>query len=188
MPSLNIRYRPDDREISAGQRVLRTDSDRYDQYFKHPDHEDKVIIEDGDVDDTLKLMERVIHTFAYDTAAIAKHLTKADTAATLHAIWEFLYCNIQYRLDKQGVEQLRRPARSWAERFSGIDCDCFSIFCSSILVNLQIPHYLRVTRYSQPNWQHVYVVVPKDGKNLSGGLFHRSRVMLLSYKAKCPVH
>ncbi|MBS1629372.1 MAG: hypothetical protein JST27_04875 [Bacteroidetes bacterium] len=167
---MRIQYRPDDREISAGQRVLHTDGAKYNQYFKPPRKEDKIVFEDGEVDDTLKLMERVIHTYLDDTAQIAQLLQRAvGSEATIRAIWDFLYYNIQYKLDKQGLEQLRRPARSWAERFTGIDCDCFSIFASSILVNLQIPHYLRVTRYSQPTWQHVYVVVPKDGKSLSNG-------------------
>jgi len=114
-------------------------------------------------------MERVIHTYLDDTIQIAQLLRKAQSIETIQSIWDFLYHNIQYKLDKNGLEQLRRPARSWAERYTGIDCDCFSIFASSILVNLGIPHYLRVTRYSQPTWQHVYVVVPKDGKSLANG-------------------
>lgn len=169
MRTNNIPYRPDDREISAGQRVLRTDGAKYNSYFSKPLHTDKIVFEDGEVDDTLKLMERVIHTYSVDTAQIAQLLEKPHPTDTIKAIWEFLYHNIQYKLDKQGLEQLRRPARSWAERHTGIDCDCFSIFTSSILINLGIPHYLRVTRYSQPTWQHVYVVVPKDGKSLENG-------------------
>lgn len=171
MPVQSIPYRPDDREISAGQRVLRSDGDQYNRYFGNPKREDKIVFEDGEVDDTLKLMERVIHTYLDDTALIAEHLRRPSVDATITAIWDFLYNNIQYKLDEQGLEQLRRPARSWAERHTGIDCDCFSIFTSSILVNLGIQHSLRVTRYSQPTWQHVYVVLPKDGKSLASGYY-----------------
>jgi hypothetical protein len=169
MPTLHIPYRPDDREISAGQRTLRTDGAKYNQYFPQPKSEDKIVFEDGEVDDTLQLMERVIHTYKDDTQQIAQLLRKEGLADTIQSIWDFLFHNIQYKLDKRGLEQLRRPARAWAERHTGIDCDCFSIFASSILTNLGIPHSLRVTRYSQPTWQHVYVVVPKDGKSLIEG-------------------
>jgi hypothetical protein len=169
MPVPSISYRPDDREINAGQRALRTDGDKYNRYFGKPQHTDKIVFEDGEVDDTLKLMERVIHTYLSDSAEIAQLLHGQGMEATIQSIWDFLYHNIQYKLDQQGLEQLRRPARSWAERHTGIDCDCFSIFASSILVNLGIPHYLRVTRYSQPTWQHVYVVVPKDSKSFANG-------------------
>lgn len=179
MPTHHIPYRPDDREISAGQRALRTDGAQYDRYFGQPQHEDKIVFEDGEVNDTLGLevndtlglMERAIHTYLGDTAQIAQLLRKEGLADTIQSIWDFLYHNVQYKLDQQGLEQLRRPARSWADRHTGIDCDCFSIFCSSILVNLGIPHSLRVTRYSQPTWQHVYVVVPKDGKALAAGYY-----------------
>jgi len=169
MPNHSIPYRPDDREISAGQRTLRPGGEQYNHLFPAPRKEDKIVFEDGEVDDTLKLMERVVHTYSADTTQVAHLIEKPHPTDTIKSIWEFLYHNIQYKLDKQGLEQLRRPARSWAERHTGIDCDCFSIFCSSILVNLGIPHYLRVTRYSQSTWQHVYVVVPKDGKNLDNG-------------------
>ncbi len=74
----------------------------------------------------------------------------------------FLYDHIQYKLDKKGLEQLRRPNRSWAERQTGIDCDCFSIFVSSILTNLKIPHSFRITKYNRDEYQHVYVIVPAE--------------------------
>ena len=37
-----------------------------------------------------------------------------------------------------------------------------SIFASSILTNLQIPHSFRITRYNADTWQHVYVIVPLE--------------------------
>jgi hypothetical protein len=37
-----------------------------------------------------------------------------------------------------------------------------SIFISSILTNLKIPHSFRITRYSADHWQHVYVIVPDN--------------------------
>lgn len=37
-----------------------------------------------------------------------------------------------------GGEHLRRPARSWQERSAGVDCDCMSIFASSVLTNLKL--------------------------------------------------
>ena len=37
-----------------------------------------------------------------------------------------------------------------------------SVFASSILRNLGITHYFRITKYSQPEFQHVYVIVPNN--------------------------
>ena len=148
-----------DFEITSGQRPIR-DGKQYDRYFPKPEERDRVIIKDGEVDDTVELMEKVVHKYLTDTTRIAPTLKRNTIEATCKAIYDFVYNHVQYKLDKRGLEQLRRPARSWAERRTGVDCDCMSIFVSSILTNLQIPHSFRITKYSADSWQHVYVIVP----------------------------
>lgn len=157
------KYRPD-YDIRSGQRIIRNDGAQYDHYFPKAEGKDTIIIKDGEVQDTIRLIERVVWTYIKDTAQIASLFKRATTEETLNAIWTFLYYNIQYKLDEQGLEQLRRPARAWKDRISGIDCDCFSIFCSSILCNLGIAHKFRITKYSQAHWQHIYVIVPKTNQ------------------------
>ncbi|MBS1773908.1 MAG: hypothetical protein JST82_13705 [Bacteroidetes bacterium] len=164
MKIFNRDYHPD-LEISSGQRILRIDGAKYNQFFPKAEAKDTVVIDNGEVADTLKVIEEVVWKYISDTKEIAATLLKERLEDTLKSIWEFLYYNIQYKLDRQGMEELRRPARAWHDRLSGIDCDCFSIFCSSILCNLGIPHRFRITRYSQPHWQHIYVIVPlADGE------------------------
>lgn len=152
-------YHPE--TIVSGKRTIH-DGSRFNPYFPPPDERDRVIIQDGEVTDTVELMEKVVWKYLDDTKRIAPLLQRSSTIDTCKAIWEFIYKFIQYRLDKRGLEQLRRPARSWAERNEGVDCDCMSIFASSILTNLQIPHSFRITRYSADTWQHVYVIVPLE--------------------------
>jgi hypothetical protein len=132
----------------------------YDKLFSKPDKRDRIIIEDGEVEQTVDLMTKVVWKYLDDTKRIAKHLRANNLHETANNIWDFLYHHIQYRLDEKGLEQLRRPARSWYERQTGIDCDCFSIFASSILTNLKIPHKFRITKYDRGVFQHVYVVIP----------------------------
>ena len=150
--------------VTSGYRVIK-DGSRYNPYFPPPDERDRVIINDGEVTDTVELMEKVVWKYLDDTKRIAPLLRRPSTHETCKAIWEFIYGYVQYKLDKRGLEQLRRPARSWAERATGVDCDCMSIFASSILANLKIPHKFRITKYSQDSWQHVYVIVPTTGAN-----------------------
>lgn len=146
-------------DISSGYRFIKNGS-AFEHYFPKPDRKDDIKIFDGDVDDTVGLMRRVVWTYINDTAKIAPVLKRNSVKDTCQSVWEFTYKHLQYKFDRQGLEQLRRPARSWAERKTGVDCDCMSIFISSILTNLQIPHSFRITKYSKPSWQHVYVVVP----------------------------
>ena len=107
-------------------------------------------------------MKKVVWKYLSDTKKIAAYLKSKTVGDTCQNIWNFLYNHIKYKLDKRGLEQLRRPCRSWTERSTGIDCDCFSIFVSSILTNLQIPHKFRITKYDSDVYQHVYVIVPKE--------------------------
>lgn len=125
---------------------------------------DPVLLNRGDVFDTILEMARIVKNTLPDTKGISPRLKGSTLEQTCHNIFDFVYSHIQYTLDKPGVEQLRRPLRSWADRAAGVDCDCYSIFISSILSNLGIEHYFRMTKY-QGDWQHIYVVVPqKPGK------------------------
>ena len=149
----------DDAEISTGQRPIR-DGDMFKNYFPPSDFRDTVVIRNGSVKNTVDLMKKVVWKYKNDTAKLAGILKRPTKLETCRAIWQFVYDFIQYKLDTPGLEELRRPARSWDERKTGVDCDCMSIFCSTILTNLQIRHSFRITKYSKPSWQHVYVVIP----------------------------
>mgnify|MGYP001473515455 CR=1 FL=1 len=143
--------------VTSGYRPIK-DGTAYDALIPEPDTQDRIIIEDGEVTDTVKLMGQVVARYLSDTAELAPKLKGRNVKETCFKVWSFLYHHIQYRLDEPGLEQLRRPARSWAERKDGIDCDCFSIFCSSVLTHLGIPHRFRIAKYDGGPWQHVYVV------------------------------
>lgn len=159
--------RVDIQDISAGYRSI-VNGRQYNRFFAIPDSEDRIILDDGDVNDTVELMKKVVWRYIDDTKLIARELQATSQRASCENIWNFLFNHIQYRLDKKGVEQLRRPVRSWAEREQGIDCDCFSIFVSSILTNLQIPHKFRITKYGDSDvFQHVYVIVPQANKDIT---------------------
>ncbi len=149
--------------VTSGYRPIK-EGRQYDQFFGIPEDRDRVIIQDGEVEDTVELMKKVVWKYINDTKKIAEYLRAQSLKDTCRNVWEFLYNHIQYKLDEKGLEQLRRPLRSWQERNTGIDCDCFSVFVSSILTNLKIPHSFRITKYEQDNFQHVYVIVPKADK------------------------
>jgi hypothetical protein len=158
--------RIDKQNISAGYRIIK-DGSRFDRYFEKPEVVDRIIIDDGEVDQTVDLMKKVVWKYIDDTKRIAQQLKGSLLNQTCENVWTFLHDHIQYRLDKKGVEQLRRPCRSWAERIEGIDCDCFSIFVSSILTNLDIAHKFRITKYNTDQYQHVYVIVPTGKQHIT---------------------
>ena len=115
---------------------------------------------DGSVYDTLDYMQDIVKRTLYQTRKIAQLLKGKTLEQTCRNVFDFCYTHIQYKQDDAGFEQLRQPARTWRDRKSGVDCDCFSIFISSILTNLRIPHRLRIIELANKGYfQHVYVVV-----------------------------
>lgn len=149
--------------MEAKKRPLKSGKE-YDQLFPSPSDQDITIKKSGDVEDTMKLIQRTVPKTLWQTEKIAKRLKGKTLEETCSNIWHFVYGHIQYKRDKDGVEQVRSPRRTWWERSSGVDCDCYTEFVSSILMNLSIPHKARITKYPKkppevPRWQHVYPIV-----------------------------
>lgn len=118
----------------------------------------------SDTYDTLNHMAKIVTSTLIDTRKVAAKLKGASQEQTLRNIWNHVYNHFQYEKDATGIEQIRRPARSWRDRKAGIDCDCMSVVISSLLHHLGISHTFRKAEYNEETgWQHVYVTVPKSG-------------------------
>jgi hypothetical protein len=141
----------------------------FDHLFPSPSEQDKTIKASAGVEDTMALIQKTVPLTLWHTEKIAKVLKGKTLEETCRNIWHFVYNHIQYKRDEDGVEQVRSPRRTWWERKTGVDCDCYTEFISSILLNLNIPHLARITKYPKkfpqvPRWQHVYPIVPKQGR------------------------
>jgi len=120
------------------------------------------------LENVYEVIPAIVRDYKHEASAIADKLYSRNTGEFAKNIWEFLFNHIQYDYDEFGREQFRTPARSWADRYSGIDCDCFTIFASLILSNKGVPHCIRITKYdNNPKWQHIYVIVPDPNKEFS---------------------
>jgi hypothetical protein len=136
---------------------------QFDKIIPRSIEQDSVIRSEGKarLHHTINLIKQLVPETKSDTKLLASHLKGSDLKSTCKNIWEFVYNHIQYAKDKTGVEQVRRPSRAWADRKKGVDCDCYSVFISSILTNLDIPHKLRITKYGgKQHFQHIYPIVP----------------------------
>ena len=138
----------------------------YDKLFPTSIKQDTVVKGEGKakLHHTINLIKSLVSETKNDTRIIAPILKGKDLEETCRKIWNFVYQHIRYRKDEAGIEQVRRPSRTWADRYEGVDCDCYTVFISSILSNLKIPHKVRITKYGgKSHFQHIYPVVPKDG-------------------------
>ncbi len=126
----------------------------------------KVLKENADLEDTLENIKRIAVRDAYQVKALASQLEADSVEQTSENIWNYLRTNTRYKLDENGLEELRTPSRSLVdgekglddERF-GIDCDDYTILISALLINLKIPHEYRVAAYkTKGKFQHIYPV------------------------------
>ncbi|GGA90003.1 transglutaminase-like domain-containing protein [Puia dinghuensis] len=132
----------------------------YDRFFPRAEGGVYTVRENASLEDTVAFIPKVVYRHLDQTRAIAEQLKGRSRYDTCSNIWDFVYHHIQYEKDKKGFEQIRSPARAWHDRRRGVDCDCYSVFISTILLNLGIPHLLRITKYRQDFFQHIYPVVP----------------------------
>ena len=148
---------------AQAQRILRPGTEYNSLFAGVPSANDSRLVKSSaGIPETMELVQRMARQYAGQTARLAPRLRRPTLNGTLKAIWDFVYHHIQYRLDEPGQEQVRRPVRTWQDRAHGVDCEDYTVFISTILSNLSIPHKLRIAAY-QRGWQHIYVVVPKDG-------------------------
>lgn len=137
--------------------------DEFSPFIEKPKSQ-KIKLDKGDTFYSVAMMKVWVEHFYKQVAKLSPLLKGQTIKQTCDKIHYFLYYDIQYQAD--GVTQnLRSPANSWFNRRSGIDCKSYSIFASSVLMNLGIKHYIR--QIKQPNFNprqytHVYVVVPTD--------------------------
>lgn len=137
----------------------------YNRYFVKPQGTDPLLSKSADVYKTIDYIDQLVGQTLSQTAKIAPVIkgSSKDLNEICRKIFNFFYTHYQYKLDKEGEEQLRTPARAWADRKTGIDCDCFAISVSSVLHNLGIKHAYRICELKNKGYfQHIYIVVPVD--------------------------
>jgi hypothetical protein len=138
----------------------------YDKYFEPYKNTYFIVKKHGaSVHNSIDLMKKVIKDCYTQCAKIAQVLKGKDVKSTCRNIWNFVYEHIQYAPDAVG-DEIREPIATWANRRTGLDCDCYSVFISCILQNLGIRHKLRMTEYKKSEgWQHVYPVALDEQGN-----------------------
>ena len=102
-------------------------------------------------------------------AALAAHLKdpNGDPLQSAYNIWHWLHTNVRYDFDAPGQEEIRTPARAYADRNSGIDCDCLAVLTACLLINQGFhPCFEIVAFNNEPTYSHIYV-------NLDGAAIDR---------------
>jgi hypothetical protein len=138
---------------------------KYNKYFEKVSCE-ATFLGKGNTTFGLQQMKSWAKKYQHQTKEISKVLANSSKHITISSIKSFLYDHLQYQIDGYN-QQLRSPACSWSARKSGIDCKSYSLFASTILLNLGIKHSFRKIKQPGLNptqWSHVYVIIPDGNK------------------------
>ena len=128
----------------------------------------RTVLGDGDTFFSVRQIVTTIDTYYTQCDKIAKALKGRTLAITCRNVHNFLYHHFQYKADEE-EQQLRSPACSWAQRFSGIDCKSYTILAGAILKAMGYNSYVRQIKqpFSQypDEYSHVYLLVPASQKD-----------------------
>lgn len=98
---------------------------------------------------------------------LAKWLKATTPLQSAFNVWHWLHTNIYYNYDTPGEEEIRTPARTWADRERGVDCDCLAVFTACLLGAMGYkPKFEIVGFNNSPKFSHIYV-------NLDGAAIDR---------------
>jgi hypothetical protein len=118
-----------------------------------------IVNRNGGVDDTINEIKIVAKESIPMVAPLAKHLKGDSLVQSCYNVWHWMKNNMSYKLDAYGKEEIRTASRSYADRFSGVDCEDYSIFISALLINMGYHPTFHIVGFNGSNqYQHIYVV------------------------------
>lgn len=131
--------------------------------IERPIGRNTIIKENYDTNDIVSEIKAVnaLPSHRSNTRRFAPWLLKGiDQRATLFNLWKFVKENIPYKADGDTFQAVKTPAASWHYKLA--DCKGYSLFISSVLKNLNIPHYYQFAGYDRESNRvtHVYIKVP----------------------------
>ncbi len=128
----------------------------YDAFFKPAAN--KISLKGFGLADTKKLIADICRNHYKECAAIARHLKAETKLQSAFNLWHWLHHNIRYEYDREGREEVRTPARVWADRHRGVDCDCLSVFVWCVLKCMGCnPAFELAAFRNKPAYSHIYI-------------------------------
>lgn len=126
---------------------------------------------DFNTDDIIAQVQEVIYTDADDTQRLAARYPR--TVEGLRQLYRDVYNRIRYVEDPNFYQWVQTPSFLWHHSRRG-DCKSLTVFISSVLQNMGIPHLIRYTSYDFSPWRperkkkfkHVYPVALLNGREI----------------------
>lgn len=137
--------------------------------FPKPENKTVTRLENAETMDVFRLIPNKVRRDSWQVRRFVQHLrgTHSSTREQVKACFDFIMRHIAYAEDRAGTDQLKSPARLVADQVG--DCDCYTVFLSCCMVELGVPHAIRMTGYhgTGAEYSHVYVVAEVQGEAIT---------------------
>lgn len=118
---------------------------------------------DYDTSDIIELVQNVLEDDRDDTEGLAK--TIPVNRRGLRWLFNHVDNRITYNEDPQFNQWVQTPSYLYHKTREG-DCKSYTVFISSVLYNMGVPHYIRYTAYGTKDFRHVYPVAILNGREI----------------------
>lgn len=115
----------------------------------------------NDLEATIKPIQETLFSFKGQTSALAKHLYHPHAGQFAFNCWHWMKHNLKYAFDKLGHEEVRTPARTYADRLTtGADCEDYTIFFCSLALNAGFTPQMHIVAFNGKDaFGHIYPVL-----------------------------
>ena len=114
----------------------------------------------GGLELTVKTIKKVLSDHRHEVQKLADHLKTGKWDQDNFNVWHFIKINVVYGYDTPGIEEIRTPARTWADRFFKVDCEDYGIFANALLLNMGYKPKLQIVALNGNDFfQHIYAVL-----------------------------
>lgn len=114
----------------------------------------------GGLNETINQIKSVILKSRKQVTPLAHHLYSKKPAQAAFNVWHFLVTNLKYDYDKPGFEEIRTPARSYADRNHRVDCEDMAIFAACLLLEMGYKPFVRIVGFNGNGYyQHIYTML-----------------------------
>ena len=137
--------------------------------FPKPENKTITRLENAETMDVFRLIPDKVRRDSWQVRRFVQHLrgTHSSTREQVRACFDFIMKYIAYAEDRAGTDQLKSPSRLVSDQIG--DCDCYTVFLSSCMLELGVPHMVRMTGYHNTGaeYSHVYVVAEVAGERIT---------------------
>jgi len=122
------------------------------------------VTQKGNLQTTLEWIKRATGDSVPQVAKLAQSLKGKNLAQSARNIYEFVVAHVAYKLDRNGSEEIRNAARTWADRGTGVDCEDYSILIAALALNMGYrPVFEIVNLNNDPGMDHIFTVIYAEG-------------------------